>query len=68
MELKTVCAWCLKTIKTEKINCHGTGTIVSHGICASCRAKLEKEMNDATNYDVPEGEGASRAYGVCLLR
>ena len=63
MYLKVICAWCGEHIRTEKINIKGRGTIVSHGICKSCKAKVRKEIDDESKNDVSESQGASGTYG-----
>ena len=37
MELKTVCAWCGKTIGTKDTDRQSKTVPISHGICRACK-------------------------------
>ena len=64
MYWKVVCAWCGKHIRTERINVKDRGTILSQGMCKSCKSNAFKEVNDYANKDdISESQGAGRAYG-----
>ena len=68
MYLKTVCAWCGKSIRTERINLKGDGIIISHGICKRCKSKAMKEVNNhERKNDISKSQGASRVDGSPVL-
>ena len=67
MYIKTICAWCQKTIRTERINLKGDGIIISHGICKRCKSKAMKEINNERKNNISESQGASRVDGSPVL-
>jgi hypothetical protein len=51
MTLVSICAWCGKTIGTGGTNGESESTLITHGICRSCKERVlgnaEKEEPEA---------------------
>ena len=52
MYLKVICAWCKKLLRIEEIDTENPNTVISHGICKKCKAKLRKEIENEGNNNI----------------